>query len=397
VISAGVGDAQNAFGAGSQLAIMVERYRQLDNFGTVYCLPLGDAGVVLSTSAAQGTAGTTLTFTPNTLGGISVGESVTGTDIATSTTVAAVNNAAGTVTLSAATTEAVSSGASITFGSTPTAATATITFSGTATANGTLPLYIDGNYVPVGVSSTQTAAQVASAVETAVNAWASSGGNPLPWVATVSTDTVTLTARNKGSLANTGTVFLSYRGPSNGEGQFGSANIPGITATLAQPSGGATDPQINTALATLPAQNFDFICNPYNDSNNTGYMTSFLSDAAGRWNWSVELFGGAFTAKGGTYSQRTTWSTALNDQHTSAIGAYGSPNPDWHWAVDYTAACAVSLKANPAVPVGGDGHDRALQRVRGCWAGAECGPVCAERGVYERRRRIFNLPNSSNE
>jgi phage tail sheath gpL-like len=236
-----------------------------------------------------------------------------------------------------------------------TAATATIAFTGTATANGTLPLYVDGAYVPVGVTSGQTAATIATNTAAAINAWASSGGNLLAWTATASTGTVTLTAQNKGTLANTGTVFLSYRGPANGEGQFGTTNIPGITATLTQPSGGATDPQINTALANLPAQNFDFICNPYNDANNTGYMTSFLSDAAGRWNWSVELFGGAFTAKGGSLSTRTTWSTNLNDQHLSGIGAYGSPNPDWHWAVDYTAACAVSLKANPAVPVGGLG------------------------------------------
>jgi phage tail sheath gpL-like len=245
VLSSGIGAAQTAFGLGSQLAIMVERYRNLDNFGTLYCLPLADA-----------------------------------------------------------------SGA--------TAATATITFTGPATANGTLPLYVDGNYVPVGVTSSWTAAQVATATAAAINAWTSSGGNPLPWTAAVgtgeTTNVVTLTAANKGALAMTGTVWLSYRGPANGEGQFGTTGIPGLTATLTPPAGGATNPytSLQTALANL-------------------------------------------TAYGGTATERATFSTALNDQHLSAIGANQSPNPDWHWAVDYTAACAVSLKANPAVPVGGLG------------------------------------------
>jgi phage tail sheath gpL-like len=360
VLSMGVGSAVAAFGSGSQLAIMVERYQQIDNFGTVYCLPLADSGQVVSTSAAQGSAGTTLTFTAGTLGSVAVGETVTGTDIAEDTTVASVNNSAGTVTLSAATTEAVPSGTAITFGASASAATATITFGGTATANGTLPLYIDGNYVPVGINSGQTAANIASNTSAAINAFSTSGGNLLTWVASVSGSVVTLTAVNKGTLANEGTVWLSYRGPSNGEGQFGSPNIAGITVTIVGPSGGATDPEISGALANLPQQPFDFICCPYTDTNNMGSITSFLSDASGRWNWSVELFGGVFTGKGGTVATRSTWSGGngegeygINNQHVSAIGAYESPNPDYHWAVDYTAASAVSLRANPAVPIGG--------------------------------------------
>ena len=38
-------------------------------------------------------------------------------------------------------------------------------------------------------------------------------------------------------------------------------------------------------------------------------------------------------------------------QHVTAIGAYGSPSPSWYWAADLAAACAVSLRANPAVPL----------------------------------------------
>jgi phage tail sheath gpL-like len=82
-------------------------------------------------------------------------------------------------------------------------------------------------------------------------------------------------------------------------------------------------------------------------------MTAFLSDSAGRWNLTEQLFGGAFGGKSGTLSTRTTWSTALNDQHFAAIGAYGSPSPDWHWGVDFCAVHSVSIRNDPSIPIGG--------------------------------------------
>jgi phage tail sheath gpL-like len=110
---------------------------------------------------------------------------------------------------------------------------------------------------------------------------------------------------------------------------------------------------IATALAALPETPFDFIICPYNDATSLTALQAFLSDQAGRWSWSVQLFGGAFTAKGGTFAARTTWSVTNNNQHLSAIGALNSPSPDWAWATDYAAAAAVSLRSDPTVPVGG--------------------------------------------
>jgi len=61
IISLGVSDAITQFGAGSMLALMVERYRLNDSFGEVWCLPLDDdgagtAGVGTVTFTAQATA-----------------------------------------------------------------------------------------------------------------------------------------------------------------------------------------------------------------------------------------------------------------------------------------------------------------------------------------------------
>jgi phage tail sheath gpL-like len=307
VISAGVGEAQASYGAGSQLAIAVERYRALDPFGELWCLPLADA---------EGAA----------------------------------------------------------------AATMSIALAGTATAASVLPLMIDGHEVPVSVNSGDTATVIGGNAATAINGWTSPGKNPLSWTAANSTGTVTLTARNKGSLANSGSINLSWYGPANGEGQFGTTNVPGVTATLTQPSGGTTDPTIATALANLPDQPFDFIGCPYADSTSLNAIQAFLSDASGRWNWSVQLFGGAFTARGGTLSTRTTWSTARNDQHAGAVGLYGSPSPDWHFAVDWCAVSAVSIRSDPSIPVGGLTAGAALNVIA---------PQLANRDTFAERQTLL--------
>lgn len=280
VVSAGMGDAIASYGAGSILAHMVERYRNLDLTGELWCLPLADAG-----------------------------------------------------------------GA--------TAATGTIAITGPATAAGTIPLYINGVYIGCPVSSGDSATTIATNMAAAINAKASPFGNPISVTAAAATGTVTVTARNKGTLGNQGTIVLSPLGVAGGQGQPGTSNVAGVAVAITGFTGGATDPTVATALANLPPIPFDFICCPFNDATSLNALQSYLGDAAGRWNWSVQLFGHVFTAKGGTLAARTTWSTARNDQHASAIGAWNSPSPDWAWAVDFCAATAVSIRSNPATPIGG--------------------------------------------
>jgi phage tail sheath gpL-like len=232
-------------------------------------------------------------------------------------------------------------------------AAGSILFAGPSTIAGTIPLYLNGVYVGCPVNLGDTATTIAANAAATINAYTSSLGNPLSMTAVAAAGLVTLTARNGGTLGNTNTILLSVLGPSGGQGQPGTTNVPGVTATITQFAGGATDPSVANALVGLPVTPFDFIVCPYNDTASLNAVQAFLGDAAGRWNWSVQLFGGAFTAKGGSLSARTTWSTLRNDQHASAIGAFGSPSPDWAWAVDYAAACAVSIRANPTLPIGG--------------------------------------------
>jgi phage tail sheath gpL-like len=233
------------------------------------------------------------------------------------------------------------------------AATFSITLVGPSTAVGAIPLYINGTRTMTPVNSGDTATTMGANMATAINGYTSPAGNPLPVIATAAAGVVTVTARNKGTLGNQTTLLLSFGGTAAGEGQRGTTNVAGVTATIAAVTPGTIDPSIATALANLPDQPFDFICCPYADPTSTSALAAFLGDAAGRWNWSVQLFGHGFTAKNGTLSARTTWSLALNSQHISAIGAYGSPSPDWYWAVDFTAVHAVSIRSDPTLPIGG--------------------------------------------
>lgn len=245
------------------------------------------------------------------------------------------------------------------------AAVGHILYAGTATVAGVIPLYVNGFKIGIAVNSGDTAAMVATATVAAINNYTTAGGNPLDVIAVVNATPAQadLTARNKGTLGNQTTILLSFGGTANGEGQPGTTNVAGITATITQPTGGTTDPALTTLLANLPTISFDFIACPFNDATSLNALQTFLGDTGGRWNWSNELFGGVFFGKAGSLSTRTTFSTARNDQHAAVIGATASPSPDWHWGIDFTAGSAVSLRSDPAIPIGGLGGGARLNVV----------------------------------
>jgi phage tail sheath gpL-like len=221
------------------------------------------------------------------------------------------------------------------------AATGTITFTGPATAAGVLSLYIAGHYVPVPVSSAMTATALATAVAAAINLI-----TDLAVTAVAAAAVVTLTAKNKGLAENDIDLRVNYRGAPGGE-----ATPAGITVVFAAMSGGSVNPSLTAALGNLSDQPFDFIVCPYTDTTSLAALKAFLGDQAGRWSYSSQQFGHVFSAVRGTVSTRTTFGTALNDQHLSVIGFYDSPTPAWLWAANFGGAAAASLRASPALPL----------------------------------------------
>lgn len=219
--------------------------------------------------------------------------------------------------------------------------TVAIVVSGTATAAGTLNCYIAGVNVQVAVSASDTASVVAGNLNTAIASVVST----LPCTSAVTSATVTLTANHKGAVAGDIDVRLNYRGAIAGE-----VTPAGLSFAIT-PAAGTGDPDLATALANLPANTFDYIGFPYASSADFTEIVGLLSDATGRWSWQSELFGMAFTALRGSFSALATYGVTNNAQHISVMGYFDSPTPSYQVAADYTAACAASLRVDPALPL----------------------------------------------
>jgi phage tail sheath gpL-like len=227
-----------------------------------------------------------------------------------------------------------------------TAAAGSLDFTSVATAAGTLYLYIGGVRLAQPILTTQTAAQLATALAALINATAN-----LPVTAAVdgtTTSKVNITAINKGAAGNDIDLRINYQGTRGGE------VLPaGLAVTIVQMTGGATNPTLTTALANLGSQEFDFIVCPYTDATSLDALKGLLNDVSGRWSWSEQMYGHFYGAYRGTLGAQTTLGTGRNDQHGSIMGFNDSPTPNWIWAAALAGADAVSKRADPALPVQG--------------------------------------------
>jgi phage tail sheath gpL-like len=224
------------------------------------------------------------------------------------------------------------------------AANGSILFTAAPTAVGVLSLYIAGTVVPFTVTAGETVAAMATGLVAAINAM----GN-LPVTAIVDSSVpakVDITAKNAGLAGNDIDLRLNYQGTAGGE-----VMPAGLALTITAMTSGATNPTLTTGLANLLDMPFDFIVMPYTDTTSLNALQSFLNDTTGRWSWETQVYGHVFIAYRGTLSAQTTFGTVRNDQHASVMGFNDSPTPNWIWAAALAGAAAVSLRADPALPL----------------------------------------------
>ena len=225
-----------------------------------------------------------------------------------------------------------------------TAATGSATFVGTTTAPGSIPLYIAGRKLSIGIAAGQTPAQVATIVAAAIN-------SAIGYTVTAAVDAVILTkvvftARNAGECGNDIDLRTAYAGVAGGE------TMPaGLTVTFVAMAGGAGNPVLTSALTALQDTSFDFIVCSLTDTVSLAAITALLNDANGRWSYTSQVYGHCWVGKRGTAGALAAFATAVNNQHTSCIGYTDSPSPPWKWAAAFAGACAVSLRADPGVPL----------------------------------------------
>lgn len=221
------------------------------------------------------------------------------------------------------------------------AATGSIAVTGTAAETGSIALYIGGQKVSVAVTSGDTATTVGNSIAAAINALAS-----LPATATSSTGTVTVTARNKGTLGNGIDIRHSYGGSLAGE------KLPaGVSLAITAMASGATDP-VTTNIATILGDlEFDFIAQPITATGWLDAMRDAMNDTSGRWSYARQAYGHVWSAKVDSAANLITLGQSRNDQHATILGVADCPTWAPEIAAATMAACAVALKADPARPV----------------------------------------------
>lgn len=223
-------------------------------------------------------------------------------------------------------------------------ATGTFTITGTATASGTLPLYVEDQLVQVGITSGDTAAVIAGNAATALSAIAA-----LPVSATSSSGAVTLTAKNNGATGNDISLGVALLG------QMGAQSVPaGLTVTIASMAGGTGTPDtLASILSGLGNRVYDLFVHPYTDAGSLTAFKSLFDNTTGRWSPMEQLYGHGISAIRGTYGQVTAAGLTLNDPHTTIMPISDSPSSPLVWAAQIGACIAVSMRDNPALPVTG--------------------------------------------
>jgi phage tail sheath gpL-like len=219
------------------------------------------------------------------------------------------------------------------------AATGTVAIGGAPTAAGTLNLYLAADRVQVAVSATDTPTTIATALAAAINANAD-----LPVTATSSAGTVTLAARNKGTLGNDVDLRVNYY-------PLSETTPAGLTVTVTAMAGGTGDPSIAAGLAAIGETQYNTILMGLSDATNMALIETEL-DA--RWGPLRQNDGRVHTAVRGTVGSLNTYASTRNSPHVVAwsVEQGGSPSPVWEHAAIWGTICAFNLGGiDPARPV----------------------------------------------
>ncbi len=198
-----------------------------------------------------------------------------------------------------------------------TPATGTFPFVGTATAAGTVNVYIGGERISVPVADGEAAnPTVAANVAAAITEHLLTSN--LPVSAAAALGTVTITALQDGTLGNQIVIELN-RNP-------GESLPPGITCTPVGMASGATDPDVADAIAVFADKWYTTIISAYSDATNQAKLEAELLT---RWGPMIMQDGMIFISSPGTQAALSALGNARNSQFGCYMGAGLSPTPPW--------------------------------------------------------------------
>lgn len=209
------------------------------------------------------------------------------------------------------------------------AASGTLTFVNAATGAGVVSLYIGNDLVEIAVAATDAVGTIATALAAAINDRAD-----LPVTAAANLGVVTVTARNKGLVAN--------------QLDLSATITPGIATTVAvvAMAGGTIDPTIQSALDKVYAAQYSLIITPYNDATALGKLRDHLDAVSGP----IEQRPGVgYFAIDTALATAITLNTGLNSGRLVGALLRGTRSPSYELAAAVAAVRA--SESDPARPL----------------------------------------------
>jgi len=196
-----------------------------------------------------------------------------------------------------------------------TAASRTLTWTGTATESGAVKLRIGGQLVEIPVAVGDDGPAVAAKVTTLVTAAAAaelpatsstgSGGN---------THINTITAKVKGTVGNQISLGVNARGEAAGEVMPAGLSVAVSGAMLAS---GATNPTASLWVTALGSDAYSTIGFQFSDDTEVDALQAELTT---RWSALSALDGVLITAQADSKADLITWGEGINDEHIMPVG-----------------------------------------------------------------------------
>ncbi len=201
------------------------------------------------------------------------------------------------------------------------------------TANGEVMLYIGGVRISSGVTTSDTAASVATKLNNAINA-----NTKLPVIATnLTPGQIVLTAKWAGPSGNDIDVRTTYYADD--------ALPPSLSFAPPAMSGGAGAPDVSPVIVAMSLYRATEIVSPFTDSANMG---AFENELAARWGANNMQDGMLCTAIRGTEATIGTWLSTRNSPHVHTICTTNDATSPWATAAMAAAAIEQSASIDPA-------------------------------------------------
>ncbi|MDO9501390.1 phage tail sheath subtilisin-like domain-containing protein [Falsiroseomonas sp.] len=213
-----------------------------------------------------------------------------------------------------------------------TAATGSLAFSGTPSANGTMGVYVGGRRYALNIATTDTPTAIATRLAALITADVAA-----QVTAIATTGTVAVTHKHLGALGNAVRLEVNRAAEE--------ATPAGLTCAVTAMASGAGAADVATAIAAIPTLWFTCIASAFNDSTNLALLSTEMDrryaangKLDGRVYWSIQAAYGALITAGG----------AQNGRFLTCLPCYASSTPPWVWAATCAGVAQLALANDPA-------------------------------------------------